>query len=289
MIVRPVGDITIETLIMYWEKARCLDVHALTILGDCCAEAWRITGGYVEAAKWYRQAAEIGYADAQYKLGNCYLNGLIADNIFEKAVDLHWQAAEQGHVDAQRSLGYCYDEWQENKDKLYKFSSVKKYKKIAIENYAKKYHDEIRLIKKYKKKEIDRRSFAPNNNEMSQAPETPANEKLLQIHIDTIITENKQLRALLTLDPHKHYAYDWNTYRKANNLKPKERFGKKFVENEPVFCNNDVWFSWWEAKRAIPERFNSNTMRHIDRPLYDRIETYELVENETVASYLDNL
>ena len=47
----------------------------------CCEEK-----NYAEAAKYFRQAAEQGYATAQYNLGVCYYNGYGAPKDLEQAV-----------------------------------------------------------------------------------------------------------------------------------------------------------------------------------------------------------
>lgn len=61
-----------------------------------------------EAVKWYRRAAEQGYADAQYNLGVCYKNGTGTQKDEAEAVKWYRLAAEQGHADAQYNLGWCY-------------------------------------------------------------------------------------------------------------------------------------------------------------------------------------
>jgi uncharacterized protein len=53
---------------------------------------------YAEAVKWYRLAAEQGYADAQYNLGLMYDygNGVVQD--YAEAVKWYRLAAEQGNA-----------------------------------------------------------------------------------------------------------------------------------------------------------------------------------------------
>lgn len=55
-----------------------------------------------------RQAAEPGPAEAQYRLGQLYLTGVIVSNDNRKGVFWYRLAAEQGHIDAQYSLGVRY-------------------------------------------------------------------------------------------------------------------------------------------------------------------------------------
>lgn len=63
---------------------------------------------YTEAVKWYRKAAEQGLADAQFSLGDCYLEGEGVTQNMTEAVKWFRKAAEQGLADAQFALGACY-------------------------------------------------------------------------------------------------------------------------------------------------------------------------------------
>ena len=63
---------------------------------------------YAEAVECFRDAAERGYAEAQYKLGVCYANGDGVERNYEKAVKWYRDAAEQGDAFAQINLGICY-------------------------------------------------------------------------------------------------------------------------------------------------------------------------------------
>ena len=61
-----------------------------------------------EAVKWYRKAAEQGYADAQYNLGLIYDNGQGVPQDYAEAVKWYRKAAEQGNASAQLNLGFMY-------------------------------------------------------------------------------------------------------------------------------------------------------------------------------------
>ncbi|TBL79092.1 tetratricopeptide repeat protein [Paenibacillus thalictri] len=63
---------------------------------------------YAEAVKWYRKAAENGYADAQNRLGVRYTNGQGVEKDDYEAFRWYVKAAEQGHMKAQGNVGYCY-------------------------------------------------------------------------------------------------------------------------------------------------------------------------------------
>lgn len=61
-----------------------------------------------EAVKWYRRAADHGYAKAQNSLGVCYHQGKGVPQDAVKAVKWYRQAADQGFALAQANLGICY-------------------------------------------------------------------------------------------------------------------------------------------------------------------------------------
>ena len=63
---------------------------------------------YVEAAHWYRMAAEQDYVEAQVRLGAMYLMGRGVERDFAQAADWYQKAAEQGDVEAQNALGGLY-------------------------------------------------------------------------------------------------------------------------------------------------------------------------------------
>lgn len=65
---------------------------------------------YKEAIKWYRKAAKAGYADAQFSLGYCYLNGQGVATDEEVAFKWMKKAAEQKHPEAMYNLGTCYEQ-----------------------------------------------------------------------------------------------------------------------------------------------------------------------------------
>jgi TPR repeat protein len=61
-----------------------------------------------EAARWYRLAAEHGYATAQLHLAVAYENGHGVPQDEVEAVRWYRKAAEQGYASAQHKLGYAY-------------------------------------------------------------------------------------------------------------------------------------------------------------------------------------
>ena len=81
-------------------------------LGNCYANQYgvnrEIERNYVEAVKWYHKAAEQGNARAQFNLGVCYTNGWGIDKNNCEAIKWYRKAAEQGIAKAQFKLGKCY-------------------------------------------------------------------------------------------------------------------------------------------------------------------------------------
>ena len=61
-----------------------------------------------QAVFWWKKAAEQGHAEAQYKLGCCYDDGIGVDKDLKQAVYWWKKAAEQGDAEAQHNLGECY-------------------------------------------------------------------------------------------------------------------------------------------------------------------------------------
>ena len=61
-----------------------------------------------KAVKWYRAAAEQGYARAQLNLGVCYENGTGVEKDAKEALKWYYIAAEQWNAEAWYNLGRCY-------------------------------------------------------------------------------------------------------------------------------------------------------------------------------------
>ncbi len=66
---------------------------------------------YVETVKWYRKAAEQEYAPAQYNLGLMYQCGYGVQQDKSEAVKWYRKAAEQGDTDAQEALKRLGETW----------------------------------------------------------------------------------------------------------------------------------------------------------------------------------
>ena len=93
------------------KKAEKGDVFSQYLLGCYYVTDIKIDGvdrDPEEAVKWFRKAAEQGYAPAQSILGACYQrgDGVMKDPV--KAVKWYKKSAEQGNAEAQYNLGLCY-------------------------------------------------------------------------------------------------------------------------------------------------------------------------------------
>jgi TPR repeat protein len=68
-----------------------------------------VTQNYAEAMKWYRKAADQGYAMAQANLGIMYDVGHGVPQNYAEAMKWYRKAANQGNAVAQRNLGIMYE------------------------------------------------------------------------------------------------------------------------------------------------------------------------------------
>jgi TPR repeat protein len=65
-----------------------------------------------QAVKWYRKAAEQGYAPAQYSLGRSYASGEGTDRNNKEALEWFARAAAQGYALARNRVGLMYERGQ---------------------------------------------------------------------------------------------------------------------------------------------------------------------------------
>ena len=81
-------------------------------LGICYEQGYGVEQSHTEAVKWYRKAAEQGYAMAQLSLGESYYNGEGVEEDRTEAVKWFRKAAEQGNELAKKNLAFCYENEQ---------------------------------------------------------------------------------------------------------------------------------------------------------------------------------
>ena len=61
-----------------------------------------------QAAKWYEKSAELGFAPAQYRIGNFYEKGIGVERDVKKAKTWYQLAAEQGNASAMHNLAVLF-------------------------------------------------------------------------------------------------------------------------------------------------------------------------------------
>ena len=98
----------VEAAKCYRQSAELGYSNAQNDYGYCCRNGYGVNKDMSEAVKWYRKAAEQGNASAQNNLGYCYKNGYGVNKDMSEAVKWYRKAAEQGYADAQNNLGLCY-------------------------------------------------------------------------------------------------------------------------------------------------------------------------------------
>ena len=119
------------------EAAEQGDPRAQDALGDAHRTgSWKDKGvprNEPEAVKWYRKAAEQGYARGQTNLGWMYSDGLGVQQDYTEALKWYRKAAEQGHDAGQVHLGFMYENGHGlSQDHA---EAVKWYRKAAEQGY----------------------------------------------------------------------------------------------------------------------------------------------------------
>ena len=73
-------------------------------LGVCYSKGQGVPLSYSNAVKYFRKAADKGFADAQYNLGVCYYHGYAVAKSEHEAAKWWSRAAKQGHKGAADAL-----------------------------------------------------------------------------------------------------------------------------------------------------------------------------------------
>jgi len=100
----------IEAAFFYRVAAEQGHKEAMFCLGVCFENGRGVPQEYRKAKKWYEESALLGHPRAQYHLGRCYKKGLGVDVNYEEAFAWFLKSAEQGYVLAQNNVGVCYEE-----------------------------------------------------------------------------------------------------------------------------------------------------------------------------------
>ena len=92
------------------DKWRPLAEQKFATLEFLMGAVYAASGNNEEAVKWYRKAAEQGYARAQNNLGSMYEDGRGVPPNDEEAAKWYFEAASRGLAEAQTNLGTMYAE-----------------------------------------------------------------------------------------------------------------------------------------------------------------------------------
>lgn len=92
------------------KKAKAGDAEAQHQVGNDLNEGTQGQADPVEAAKWFKKAADQGHVCASYDLGMCYATGSGLPANPALAVEWFRKAAEKGHPRALTNLGIAYHE-----------------------------------------------------------------------------------------------------------------------------------------------------------------------------------
>ena len=84
------------------------DAEAQYRLGSMYRNGIGVARNYVEAVKWFRRSAEQGHPNAQYSIGGMYFYGRGVPQDYSEAIAWYRRGAEQGHASAQYGLGSMY-------------------------------------------------------------------------------------------------------------------------------------------------------------------------------------
>eukprot|EP00729_Bicosta_minor_P032595 gene32595-biopygen17417 len=98
----------VEAAKWYRKAAEAGNATAQCNLGYMYDNGKGVEQNHIEAAKWYRKSAEAGYAMAQFNLGTMYDNGKGVEQDHVEAAKWFRKAAEAGNATAQCNLGIMY-------------------------------------------------------------------------------------------------------------------------------------------------------------------------------------
>ena len=160
---------------LYTQAANMGDAEAQHELGNCYALGYGVAKDYKQAVHWYTQAANQGYAAAQYMLGEGYYNGSIVAQNKARALEWHKKAANQGYPLSQYKLANQY----------YKGEGTFQSYKLALHWYKKawtrkeffdeqeRYTMEVRMKECEEKVEQARPSSSATTSSSTTSPRSP--------------------------------------------------------------------------------------------------------------------
>ena len=105
---KDITTITAADVKRYKQRAEAGIPNMQFKLARCLFAGHGVVKDAVEAVKWYRKAADQGHPEAQNSLGDCYYEGEGIEKNTVEAVRWYRKAADQGLAEAQNNLGSCY-------------------------------------------------------------------------------------------------------------------------------------------------------------------------------------
>jgi TPR repeat protein len=114
----------VEAAIWFRKAAEQDHIEAQCLLGACYYYGEGVAVDYDEAVKWFVMAADHGNAAARCFLGDCYQDGTGVAKDISEAYKCYRLAADQGDAVAQRCLGFSYYNGaciEQNYDKAFKW------------------------------------------------------------------------------------------------------------------------------------------------------------------------
>ena len=191
---------------------------------------------YKSAEEYWHQAADMGFKNAQYKLGYMYYAGIGVSS--DTAIAIKWfsQAAKQGHIEAQYELGYIYylgDGVSRNYALAKKWVSQPAELGIAAAQYLMGtiYEYGLGVAKDHSEaKKWYYKAAAQNHTEAKKAL-----NKLTSTNVNTEVTENVEMVQQVTIE---------------EEIEDDQPFVK--VEKMPSFQGGDILtFRTWVQKSII--------------------------------------
>ena len=121
-----------EEFDLYMKAAELGNAEAQFRVGQCYDFSWGVAEDFNEALKWYKKSADQGNAEAKFRIGEVYLYGLRGmQEDYKMAEEYLLSAAYKGCYDAYLALGLLYQHKLKNKNE-----AIYWHKKFADYIYA---------------------------------------------------------------------------------------------------------------------------------------------------------
>ena len=80
---------------------------SLEAMAHCYEQGESVEQDLKKAFDLYVQAATLGNDEAQFKVGEFYMNGIVVETSLDKAIEWFSEAAKAGHSEASHNLAHC--------------------------------------------------------------------------------------------------------------------------------------------------------------------------------------